>query len=143
MNKLKCLFLGCAGFLLTLISLSYAQTPRLPIACDYYQGQEKVICNVQAANARISSGRLNEGACLSPERRLQDLNAARRDWTRRYLQPLALEKTFIGNHRRGRSFALLIDPHCDLQEVEMTVNGEIMKWKRNILSAPPYIIPDN
>ena len=143
MNRLSRLFLGCAGFLLTLISLGHAQTPRRPIACDYYQGQEKVICNVEAGKARISSARINEGACLSPEHRLQDLNAARRDWTRRYLQPLALEKTFIGTHRRGQSFYFLIDPHCDLQEVELTVNGEIMKWKRNIISAPPYITPDN
>lgn len=111
------------------------------LSCEYYPGKERVSCSVIGVKARISSAQINAGLCLSPEERLHQLNAGRRDWMRQYHLPLALEKDFRRIFRRGESFDILIDPHCDLEEIDIIANGRPIKWIRNFWRLTPYILP--
>ena len=109
--------------------------------CEYYPGKERVSCSVIGSKARISSAQINTGLCLSPEERLHQLNAGRRDWIRQYHLPLTLEKDYRRIFRRGESFDILIDPHCDLEEIDIIANGRSIRWIRNFWRLTPYILP--
>lgn len=111
------------------------------LSCEYYPGKERVSCSVIGSKARISSAQINTGLCLSPEERLHQLNAGRRDWIRQYHLPLTLEKDYRRIFRRGESFDILIDPHCDLEEIDIIANGRSIRWVRNFWRLTPYILP--
>lgn len=111
------------------------------LSCEYYPGKERVSCSVIGPKARISSAQINAGSCLSPEERLHQLNTGRREWMRQYHLPLTLEKDFRRIFRQAESFEILIDPHCDLEEINIIANGRSVKWVRNFWRLTPYILP--
>lgn len=111
------------------------------LSCEYYQGKERVSCSVISAKVRIFSAQINAGLCLSPEERLHQLNTGRRDWMRQYHPPLKLEIDYRRIFRRGESFDILIDPHCDLEEIDIIANGHSIRWVKNFWRLTPYILP--
>ena len=140
--------LPSAKFIFPLIIILCLAAPFAPafsqdslLSCEYYPGKERVMCSVIGAKARVSAAQINGGLCLAPEERLSQLNSGRREWIQHYHLPLTLEKDFRRIFRRGEYFDILIDPHCDLEEIDIIANGQSMRWVRNFWRLTPYIIP--
>lgn len=110
------------------------------LQCDYYKTKEKIICNVFYRSIIINSAQINNGNCLAPLGKLNEINDARNKLNRASPNPIPSEQNFIGKHSAYTSFEIPVDNECHLEEFNIVSDTKTFRWKLNYLRQ--LIYPD-
>ena len=121
-----------------IISSNLAHADDNPISCEYYQEQDKIICNTRKNKITVRNAIINDGECKSPIQKLHEINTIRKELNKVSANPIALEKDFRQKFDFDEQFYLLVDSDCHLEKFEIQTKNASYRWEINQLRKLIY-----
>lgn len=116
---------------ISIFANNFAYAEENPIGCEYYQEQDKVICDTKKTKIKVINAIINDGECKSPAQKLNEINTIRKELNKTTANPIALEKDFRKNYNFDEQFYLLVDSDCHLEKFEIQTTNATYSWEIN------------
>lgn len=116
---------------ISIFANNFAYAEDNPIGCEYYQEQDKIICDTKKTKIQVTSAIINDGECKSPTQKLTEINTIRKELNKTTANPIALEKDFRKKYDFDEQFYLLVDSDCHLEKFEILTKNATYRWEIN------------